>query len=237
MGNMKYCKVIVVAYHLNRIERTNEKFPHHDQQPLSHDEQIGLWQKILDIETTVDGGMGFDTVIVCNGESAHDWWKHFDGTKTKNGNLIILGRPNDGGSFGGYNHAFRNTTYDNFIFTEDDILIYGDRYYARILESYKANPNAGYLCLVGISKHKKFRHCHGGVGFSTRERLSEVTDTEGNLPHPQKGGWDQKLAVKYGEYRLTGDMRRLGRELITIDGYKQEWTVDNCCLPYWGILK
>lgn len=229
---MKYAKVIVVAMNLNRIERgRGERYPHHPQRPILEEEQERIWEIWRHIALTIDGGMEFDTVIICNGDEAHAWWEPYNGEKTLNGKLVVIGRPNDGGSFGGYNHAYKHTDYDGFIFTEDDIFIYGDNYYKRIVDDYE-KQGTGYTCLIGMSRNPKYTHCHGGVGYTTRKVLDAVAE-DGELPHPKAKGWDQTRAVKYGEYPFTHKVLDAGFTLNGLEWNERKWTVDNLVMPYW----
>lgn len=234
---MKLCKVIVVAYHLERIFRPQNqvRYPHHPQRGLSHDEQILMWNVIEYLSTTIDGGEPHDTIVVCNGEKAFAWWKDKHGKRTQNGSLIVLGRENNGGSFGGYNHAYRNTNYDGYIFTEDDMLIVGDNFYTHILEEWNKSSNPGFVGLVGISKRESTRHCHGGVGFTTREVLKSIEDAGGNLPHPQRRGWKQEVAIKYGEFPFTNKILQSGKDLLSLSFQKPEWCIENHIYPFYII--
>lgn len=228
-----YCKVIVTAENLNRVERPTAHFPHHPQHLIDKQEQILLWESLAHIEETVDGGMVFDTVIVCNGEGAYQHWKSYDGKKTKNGKYIIIERPNNGGSFAGYNHVYRNTNYQNFVFTEDDIFIFGEAYYKRIVDEFNAIEGSGFLALVGISKNPKYTHCHGGVGFTTRDILKHIEDEVGDLPYSKTSGWNQRYSVKYGEYPFTNKILKGGFSLNVMSDYKRKWCKENLAYPYW----
>lgn len=232
-----HAKVIVTALNLNRIERgRGERYPHHPQRKLDMRGQEELWSIIYHIEKNIDGGMPFDSVIICNGVDAYNWWKKYDGEKTKNGTLKVIGRPNDGGSFGGYNHAYQYTNYDGFIFTEDDILIWGKDYYKRIVEDHEAQKT-GYTCLIGMSKNPKYTHCHGGVGYTTRNVLNAIVDENGELPHPKARGWDQTRAVKYGEYPFTHKVLDAGFSLNGLSWNEMKWTMDNLLIPYWVLTR
>lgn len=234
---MKYAKVIVTAKNLNRFERKLVPYPHHQQWPISTYEQEKIWDIIRHIEQTVDGGMDFDSVIICNGIDAFLWWKKYDGEKTANGVFRVIGRTNDWGSFGGYSHAYQFTDYDAFLFTEDDILIWGERYYARIVEEFNAQDNAGFLGLIGVSKNPNWTHCHGGVGYTTREIMKCNEDENGELPHPQKRGWDQSRAVRYGEYPFTHNLVTKGYDLVGLRWHERVWDKKNLCKPYWCLTK
>jgi hypothetical protein len=153
--------------------------------------------------------------------------------KTANGVLKVVWRKNSGGSFGGYNWAFRNTDYDGFIFTEDDIIVAGDNYYRKLYDAMHSMRRVGYVCLIGASKKEDTRHCHGGVGFTTRKRLKLNVDKNGDLPHPHKSGWDQRAAVLQGEIPFSNGIREQNYKLIVIPDMTRQWDFVNLCKPYW----
>lgn len=229
-------KVIVVAINLNRVLRPAHEmyYPHHQQWPIDLDEQLKMWD-VQRKAMMIDGGMEFDTLVVCNGWGAYLHWADFNGMKTANGVLKVVWRPNSGGSFGGYNWAFRNTDYDGFIFTEDDIIVCGKDYYKRLVETMHSEPRVGYVCLIGESRNPKYRHCHGGVGFTTRKRLKLNVDRNGDLPHPHLLGWDQRQAVRKGEIPFSSGIRERGYILKGIPERRKEWTFDNLCKAYWEL--
>lgn len=235
---MRYAKVIVVAMNLDRVVRPkNEmKYPHHPQWKIDEQEQLKIWE-YQRLAMMKDGGMDFDTIVVCNGWTAYLHWADYDGMKTANGVLKVILRENNGGSFGGYNWAYRNTDYDGFLFTEDDIIVCGDNYYKRLVDTFNSEDKIGYVCLIGESRREETRHCHGGVGYTTRARLDLNTDDNGDLPHHKRKGWHQSYAVKYGEVRFSNGIRNKGYDLIGIPERVREWTFDNLCKPYWTLTE
>lgn len=231
---MKCVKVIVAAVNLNRFERpaSQMKYPHHPQWRIDLHEQLRMWA-VQRAAMQIDGGMDFDTLVVCNGWDAYLHWKDFDGMKTANGVLKVVWRENSGGSFGGYNWAFRNTDYDGFIFTEDDIIVAGKDYYKVLVDTIHSENRVGYVCLIGASRNEETRHCHGGVGFTTRKRLRTNVDRNGDLPHPHRIGWDQREAIRKGEIPFTSGIRERGYKLVVIPGMTRQWSFENLCKPYW----
>ena len=235
---MKCVKVIVAAMNLDRFERppSQSKYPHHPQWKIDLKEQLKIWE-VQRKAMMIDGGMPFDTIVVCNGREAYTHWRPFNNMKTANGVLKIRHRPNNGGSFAGYNHAFRHTDYDGFLFTEDDIIVCGDNYYQKLVDEFNSAPNLGYVCMIGESNREATRHCHGGVGFTTRERLNLNVDKNGDLPFPKSKGWHQRRAVLYGEIPFTNGIRQKGYQLTCVPWIKREWTFENLCKPYWTLTK
>lgn len=235
---MQNVKVIVVAINLDRHHRPGAemKYPHHPQWPIDLDEQLKMWE-VQRKAMMIDGGMDFDTLVVCNGWGAYLHWADYDGMKTANGTLKVVCRENSGGSFGGYNWAFRNTDYDGFCFTEDDIIVCGANYYKRLVDAMHSENRVGFVCLIGASRNESTRHCHGGVGFTTRKRLKLNVDKKGDLPHPHAPGWNQREAVRKGEIPFTSGIRERGYKLIVTPGMERQWSFDNLCKPYWCLTK
>lgn len=233
-----YAKVIVVAMNLDRFERgvNDSKYPHHPQWKIDLDEQLKIWE-VQRKAMMIDGGLPFDTIVVCNGWSAYLYWADYDGMKTANGTLKVVCRENNGGSFGGYNWAYRNTDYTGFIFTEDDIIVCGENYYKRLVDKFNSEDKIGYVCLIGESNRESTRHCHGGVGYTTRERLDLNVDENGDLPFPKNKGWNQRKAVLQGEFPFSNGIRRKGYELVGIPERQRVWTFNNLCKPYWTLTK
>jgi hypothetical protein len=235
---MKCVKVIVAAINLDRFERpaNQMKYPHHPQWKIDLKEQLKIWE-VQRRAMMIDGGMDFDTLVVCNGWGAFLQWADYDGMKTANGVLKVVWRKNSGGSFGGYNWAFRNTDYDGFIFTEDDIIVAGENYYKRLVETMHSENRVGYVCLIGASRKEDTRHCHGGVGFTTRKRLKLNVDKRGDLPFPHALGWNQREAIRKGEIPFTNGIREQGYKLICIPEITRQWDFINFCKPYWCLDK
>lgn len=235
---MRCVKVIVAAVNLDRFERgvCDSKYPHHPQWKIDLEEQLKIWD-VQRKAMMIDGGMDFDTLVVCNGWGAYLHWADYHGMKTANGVLSVWSRPNSGGSFGGYNWAFRNTDYDGFLFTEDDIIVCGDNYYKRLVDAIHSEPRVGFVCLIGESRKEETRHCHGGVGFTTRKRLKLNVDKNGDLPHPHALGWNQREAIRKGEIPFTSGIRERGYSLIGIPERERAWTFTNLCKPYWTLTK
>lgn len=230
---MAIAKVIVVSGNPERCIRPAENYHHHPQMITTVQDLLLLWKTIDALEQKEDGGMEFDTVIVCNGPEAYEWWKEKDGTPTKNGKYVILTRPNVGGSYGGYSYAYRNTDYDGFLFTEEDLLILGENYMKRIVDRFHEDDDTGFVGLIGSSQEKRVStHCHGGVGFSTREILKKTEDSEGDLAHPKDGAWDQRRAILEGEIPFTHNIYDLGLNLAGLKEHQEKWCKENLVMPF-----
>jgi hypothetical protein len=231
---MSDCKVIVVCGNPVRECRPIGSCDYHlhPQTIKTLEDLQELWKTILEIEETVDGGVHFDTVIICNGEEAYSWWKQHNNKKTANGTLVVVPRRNHGGSFAGYDHAYRHLSYEGFLFTEEDILVFGPSYYRRIKERFLEEPRNGYVCVVGISRGKTFeKHCHGGVGYTTRKVLDTIVDEQGRLPYPHRKGWHKGTTILRGEIPLTATITHKGFNLVELHEHTPEWNARNLCMP------
>lgn len=228
-----YAKVIVVCANTDRVHRCKTVYPHHPQHLRGINDLHRMWSFIHAVDMTQDAGVEMDTLIVCNGDEAYEWWKDKEG-KSKNGRFIILKRPNDGGSFAGYNFAFRNSNYEGYLFTEEDILVYGENYLKRMIEQFNATKDAGFMCLIDASKGRLYPvHCHGGVGYTSRENILKVVDENGDLPHPKMKGWNQREAIVHGESPFTNCYLKKGMNLIKMEEHKKEWCRENFAKSYY----
>lgn len=161
--------------------------------------------------THIDGGLDYDTIIICNRENnntlnaAEKILQMYDGKKTKNGKFIVEFRENKGISFGAYNYAYNKfkNEYDYFFFTEDDIIFNATNWYMNLYYRWKELeqdvPNLGFLCAKGIGAdiHTGI-HCHGGIGLTSKEILDLMINTES-----EHFNWDGDL---YNSNTLKGEM-------------------------------
>jgi RimJ/RimL family protein N-acetyltransferase len=170
----------VVAVYLGQ-RRSTPQVPQ-DMWPLLH--------FLLEKERTVDPGCPTDTLLVYNraGVEEHgdqaEWIKRCEdllygseGASTAGGKIRLIVRENVGLSFGAYNHAFsRNADdYDYWLFTEDDQVLVRDRYFVTGINQMKADPEIGFVAIVGVSEEQQYPpHAHGGVGISSRWVLKDV---------------------------------------------------------------
>lgn len=215
------CKVIATAFNNGREYRTSSVYPYHNQIADTADAVLDMLKEVVAIERKTDPGVPVDLVIV---NSYLDYPKGFsyleeiDGTELKQGKIVVLTRDNHGGAFGSYNHAYQNTKYDNYLFTEDDILIGKDGYFKELLEA-KEKVGAEFLALVGIGETPS-PHAHGGVGLVSRETLKKV---HGNKLPFYGDFWDKEKVIALGEVPFTGRMK--------MHSFSKGW--NDMCRPYY----
>lgn len=183
---------------------------------------IELVALVHEFEQKVDPGIECDTILVNNDtgwEKGNRYLATLDGTKTFAGVLKVLTRENYGTSLGGYNHAYENfrDAYDYWTFTEDDILISGDKWLVRCIETFEREPDTGFVAIQGLSKELAL-HAHGGVGMTHVRVLNEVRKVWGSLPHRERHETQTNLDhIVFGEVLFTNIIRRMGRKLVTVD--------------------
>jgi hypothetical protein len=183
---------------------------------------IELVALIHEFERKVDPGIECDTILVNNDtgwETGNRYLATLDGTKTFGGVLKVLTRENYGVSLGGYNHAYEEfrDMYDYWAFTEDDILISGDKWLARCIETFERDPDTGFVAIQGLSREFAL-HAHGGVGVTNGRVLDEVRKMWGSLPHRQKHETQTSLdQIIFGEVLFTNIIHRMGRKLVTVE--------------------
>lgn len=190
-----------------------------------------MWQQLLDMELSQDAGTSLDILIVCNG-GCYRFLKKYDGMTTKNGKIIVSKRKNTGGAFGGYSHAFQNFNYDYYIFTEDDLFIFGDEYGKKMIRRYE-EKGCGFMALIGLSENPTFPiHAHGAVGMARRNVLESIADKKGELPYFH-GGWQRANVILYGEIGFSQTVLSTG---FTLDEYgSKSWDINNLILPYYDV--
>ena len=233
-------KVIAVCFAEGRIQH-DARFPNHNQDIETKEGKLDMLKQIVTYEMTNDAGVPLDILIVNSDvgfEEGNKWLESIKGKETLNGHIWTVTRDNIGGSFGAYNDAFtgdREKIYDNWLFTEDDIVVGGRDYYRRIMNKYRARKNAGFIALIGLSRHPMGTHAHGGVGFTTREILENIVhNNNGELPH-YKGGWDKDKVIEEGEVKFTNFIEnKIGKDIITF--YElDEWDFKTkLCVPYYN---
>ncbi|MBS0335298.1 MAG: hypothetical protein JSS40_00440 [Proteobacteria bacterium] len=176
----------------------------------------------LEFERKVDPGVECDTILVNNDtgwRKGNSYLASIDGSRTFAGRLTVLNRGNFGTSLGGYNHAYERfrDRYDYWTFTEDDILISGERWYARCIETFESREDTGFVAIQGLSREHAL-HAHGGVGTTHVRILDAVRRTWGSLPHRQADETQTDHDhIIFGEVLFTNLISRMGHRLVTMD--------------------
>lgn len=230
----RYCKVIVCSFLDGRDIRNNVEFPAHNQSAGTSEDIRKMVEDVYNLEVKQDAGLPVDIYFVNNNvgyERGNKWLDEIHGTKTANGHIYVIHRTNTGGSFGAYNHAFKmlRNKYDYFLFTEDDLLILGEMYYKKAINTFNKYA-LGFLAFIDVERKRNKVHAHGGVGLTSTEILDRVVLKHGSLPH-FSGEWDKPKVIRDGEIPFTNTIHEMGYTLDKfgeIDG----WNIKNHILPY-----
>lgn len=230
----KSCKIIAISFAEGRDVRTNVYFPSHNQDAGSSEDLRQMVEDLFSLEIKQDAGVPMDIYLINSDvgyERGNKWLNEINGTKTKNGILYVLHRENIGGSFGAYDFAYRalRDKYEYFMFTEDDLFIFGDRYYKKAINMFE-KYDLGFLSFIDIEWVRNIIHCHGGVGLTHKKILEQVFRKFGELPHA-KDFWDKPQVIRDGEIPFTNSIHDMGYELVRFG--TGEWDKKNCLLPYF----
>lgn len=222
------CKVIATCFAGREVRLEHDNCGHppgrflHAQNFPDSDGVLELVTLVRELEGKVDPGAECDTIIVNNDigwKKGNSYLDSIDGTRTFSGKLKVLHRENFGTSLGAFNHAFEmlGEHYDFWTFTEDDILINGDRWLAHCLQAFERQDQAGFVAIQGLSADHAL-HAHAGVGLTSASVLSTVRETWGALPHRLRSETqsDEDHMI-FGEVLFTNIISRLGYRLITAD--------------------
>jgi hypothetical protein len=153
-----------------------------------------------------------------------------DNTKYKFGKIYTSFRDNIGYSFGAYNFAYQlfKNKYDFYIFTEDDISIYKENSLIDALKFWDQTPKCGFVPFVEKTKISKYHRealliqnngyvsCHGGIGMSSNEVLSELNNKNGCLPHYSLPDQSYDKQIQKGEILFTYKIKELGYNFADI---------------------
>ncbi len=249
------CKIIATCFGSNRTPRQSSLdehqkprsiFPDHHQDITDPEEYLELNKKIVALELAHED-MPFDVIIVNSDtgyKEGNDYLDSINGTKTKNGTIYTMHRENRGWSFGAYSDAFKKfPNYDFYLFTEDDIIVNGDMYYLKLYERFQEEEFAGFVSLIGVAASmQRPKHCHGGVGFTSKDVLDKIVTRNGSLPHYDRAFSDKEdphaykqEVIRYGEVPFTNEIWKLGRRLVSYG--EPGWNMEkNLCLPYYNYM-
>jgi len=233
---VRSCKVVAISFLDGRDCRNNVDFPAHNQSESTSEDIRRMVEDVYDLEVRQDAGVPLDVYFINNDvgyERGNKWLDEINGTKTENGNLHVLHRKNLGGSFGAYDYAFQllKNKYDYFLFTEDDLLIFGDQYYRKAINTFE-KYNLGFLAFIDVERKRNKVHAHGGVGLTSTKILEQVSLRNGSLPY-FVGEWDKPKVIRDGEIPFTNIIHEMGYALDKF-GEVDGWSAKNCLLPYYN---
>lgn len=134
----------------------------------------------IENEVSIDNGMPMD-LILCNNISNNDELNNlileFNGKKTKNGKIIVEARHNVGGSFGAYYDMYKmyHKDYDYWFFSEDDVLIFKEKYIQSFVDFIESDNRVGFVCLAPLSNNISLAaHSGGGCGLTSSKMMEIV---------------------------------------------------------------
>lgn len=234
--NVRSCKIVAVSFLDGRDYRNQVEFPAHNQTENTSEDVRKMVEVLYDLEVKQDAGVPLDIYFINNDvgyERGNKWLDEINGTETKNGHIYVLHRKNLGGSFGVYDYAFQllKERYDYFMFTEDDLFIFGDQYYRKAINTFE-KYNLGFLAFIDVERVRNKTHAHGGIGLTSTKILERVNLKHGSLPH-FTGDWDKPKVIRDGEIPFTNIIHEMG---YTIDKFGEidGWNSKNCLLPYFN---
>lgn len=222
-------KVIASSFLGERQVRKSGGFPMHAQLNETPEDILAMLTNVLSYEKTLEAGVPVDTIVVLNGHSPFNVE-----IQSRFPEFTFLERENIGGSFGAYSHAFITfeDKYDYWLFTEDDIVVGGPDYYKRLLDTFQAEDDMGFLALIERVRHHLGTHAHGGIGLTSTKVLRELAEPRDSLPHYRGEGWDKDKIIRFGEVPFTNEILNLG---YTIGEFcpAKEWNYEKkLCTPY-----
>jgi hypothetical protein len=227
------CKVICICFAPREV-RNEAVFPNHIQHTPTAEMAYKLVKDVLTMEMEADGGFPFDIIIVNNDTGCtygNSYLDSLHGKKTKNGNIYVYHRHNKGGSFGAYNYAFEHTEYDEYLFTEDDIVIFGQDYYKKIRDRFYSDSDNGFIGMIGVNKTSRLGiHAHGGSGFTTRKILEKVFKEHKELPN-SGDSWVKDDVIIEGEVAFTNAIDSPSSKVVAYNP-TNFWNKEYLCLPY-----
>jgi len=198
----------------------------HAQNFTTGEDVLRLIDFTLEVESSSNPGCQTDLIIVNSqtGWAAGD--QHLDslhGKHLKYGKVIVLHRENIGLSFGSYNHAFSlmGPDYDYYLFTEDDIIINGDRYAEIGIDTFLDKKDCGFVAYVALGYDDNIEGkaaAAGGIGLTSYSVLNRVRQTNGRLSYFNSSSLEDRWQhILHGELAFTNDINKIGFALTEID--------------------
>jgi hypothetical protein len=241
-----YCKINTTAYNPNKAvkEWGVRSWPFHPQDLHTPELYRKMIVELFEVERDCDPGVDVDSYMVVYKDQWGLWkdWEQYDNQPIKRGTFHVIFEERDGGNYQMFNKAYQmiKDKYEWFIFTCDDIMVFGDQYYKKLLdrweEAEKEMPKLGYLALQGGGEFKEDEpqnHVQGSIGMTKKSILEEVCAINGGeLPHPKAEPWTQEANIHEGEIPFTKKILGLGYHFANYNS-DQVWRKSNLCYPYY----
>lgn len=230
------CKIIATNFNKLRSIRDVAQYPDHAQDVSSWEKYAAMIDYSLGLEIEQEHNMPVDVIVVYNDIYDGDYLKikeffsKYDGQETKNGHIYVIYNHLNNGSFGGYDLAFQyfRDKYYWWMFSEDDVLIYGEDYYRKHIEKFV--DRVGFVASIGIMRLEYPPHAHGGFGLTTINVLEKVVKRNNDhLPHLMPP-YSRNKNIHHGEIPFTNEIEQLGYVLEELD--PREWSQKEHCKPY-----
>lgn len=237
----KYCKINTTAYNPNKKVSLNERWPFHSQDLHTPELYKEMVKTLFEVERDTDPGLDVDSYMVVYKDKYDLWkeWEQYAGKPIKRGIFFVIFEERNGGNYQMFNTAYQLTKrmYDWYIFTCDDIMVFGDQYYKKILDRWE--DGCGYVALQGggeILPHEVQNHVQGSIGLTSKKILEEVCAINGGeLPHA-KGEWTQEANIAEGEIPFTNKIAGLGYHFVNYND-SRTWRKENLCYPYYMYVR
>lgn len=240
---MSHCKINTTAYNPKKKVWNNGSWPFHSQDLNTPEKYIKMVETLFVIERDTDPGVDMDSYMVVYVDSfgLHREWAKYDNQPIKRGIFHVIWETRNGGNYQMFNTAYQliKDKYDWFIFTCDDIMVFGDQYYQKILSRW--GEGVGYVALQGggdpPTEAEPQNHVQGSIGLTSRDILEKVcSDNNGELPHSKAEKWLQENNIVEGEIPFTQRILYLGYHFVNYNDSKV-WDKENLCYPYYDYIE
>ena len=236
------CKINTTAYNPNKTIKITERWPAHDQDLHTPELYQQMVKALFEVERDTDPGVDMDSymVVYIDKYGLYKEWAKYDEEPIKRGKFHVIYEARDGGNYQMFNKAYQliKHNYDYFIFTCDDIMVFGDQYYKKLIDRWNEESGIGYLAVQGGGEtHEPQNHVQGSIGMTTKKILEEVCGiNNGELPHPKSEPWTQEANIREGEIPFTHRILELGYRFVNYNNSKT-WRRENLCFPYLNYIR
>lgn len=252
---MKNCRVIGTGFtereDRHRFSERQYWWPAHIQFGVGPEGVLQMMKDTCSLEMDVDAGVELDTIIinsVTGFEEGNAFLRDMNNVKTKCGKFITLEKTNIGGQFGAYEFAYQTfkNDYDFWLFTEDDILITGYKYYLRLLEKLGIRRFQTAYALAGLVDNHP--HIPPHACSACLLVYKDILEKMKHLPFPSSN--DLKLRIFEGEVAFSTKIYEAGYDIVYEGpgineshkwsfgtGETKEWPYEqDYCLPYRELI-